>query len=390
MKLFSGSKRQRRILRVIIAVIIFLAMIASLWGVAVYSDIGFIAKWRAIYIETAMSTMNHQWLATAFIPQSVIDEVMDERSAVLEAGLVEETKLPQATAAPTPEPEAEESEAQALCRIFPDIDPDTVPEDMIKGEAEKFKRKDMESVGVLTLCGDAVWAIDAVNGILIVSVSGDGYAGKLAIVNDSSKVFLGVTQLTESGQKITELCEAYDAVLGVNASGFDDPEGMGLGAKEDAQGLVISEGVILQDTLTDGYFQIGGYDAENNFRIGYGLNISELRDAAQFYPAIILNGENVTTGDSYGFGIQPRTVIGQTADKRTLLLVIDGRQVGYSVGTTVVECAAVLMRYGCYNALCMDGGSSSAMAYDGELITSPSAHMENGRYIPNAWLVGKS
>ncbi|MCD8067204.1 MAG: phosphodiester glycosidase family protein [Oscillospiraceae bacterium] len=388
MKLISCSKRQMRILRVIIAVIIFLAIIASLWGVAVYSDIGFIAKWRTIYIETAMSTMNHQWLATAFIPQSVIDEVMDERSAVLEAGMVEETKLPQATAAPTPEPEAEESETQALCRIFPYIDPDTVPEDMIKGEAEKFKRKDMESVGVLTLCGDAVWAIDAVNGILIVSVSGDGYEGKLAIVNDSSKVFLGVAQLTGRGQKITEFCEEYDAVLGVNASGFDDPEGEGLG--DNAQGLVISEGVFVQEALTDWFFQIGGFDADDNFRIGYGLDTSELRDAAQFYPAIILNGENATSGASSGFGIQPRTVIGQTADKRTLLLVIDGRQVGYSLGATVVDCAEVLLRYDCYNAMCMDGGSSSAMAYDGELITSPSAHMENGRYVPNAWLVGKS
>ena len=46
---------------------------------AVFSNIPFIAKWRAIYIETAMGTMNHQWLATYFIPPFVIDQVMEGR-----------------------------------------------------------------------------------------------------------------------------------------------------------------------------------------------------------------------------------------------------------------------------------------------------------------------
>ena len=45
----------------------------------VFSHIPFIEKWRTIYIETAMGTMNHQWLATLFLPQSVIDDVMNGR-----------------------------------------------------------------------------------------------------------------------------------------------------------------------------------------------------------------------------------------------------------------------------------------------------------------------
>ncbi len=53
---------------------------AILYCVAVFSNLPFIAKWRTIYIETAMGTMNHQWLATAFIPDSVIDKVMLDRS----------------------------------------------------------------------------------------------------------------------------------------------------------------------------------------------------------------------------------------------------------------------------------------------------------------------
>ena len=61
-------------------------------------------------------------------------------------------------------------------------------------------------------------------------------------------------------------------------------------------------------------------------------------------------------------GIQPRTAIGQTSDKTTLMLIIDGRQT-HSLGTTVSECANILLRYGCWNAMNMDGGSSSSMTY---------------------------
>ena len=54
-------------------------LLAGLYCTAVFSNIPFIAKWRTIYIETAMSTMTHQWLATAFIPPSVIAEVENNR-----------------------------------------------------------------------------------------------------------------------------------------------------------------------------------------------------------------------------------------------------------------------------------------------------------------------
>lgn len=210
---------------------------------------------------------------------------------------------------------------------------------------------------------------------------------KLAIVNDSSRVFLGKTQTSTRGQTVVEMCDEYDAVLGINANGFYDPDGLGYGNTADS--LVISQGVLCHEAALGGYYQICGYDYKDNFRVGYGLNISELRDAAQFYPTIIVNGEDVTSGATSGFGIQPRTVIGQTANKKTLFLIIDGRQVGYSLGTTVVECADILMRYDCYNAMCMDGDSSSSMVYDGELITSPSTSMVDGRYAPTAWLVEK-
>ena len=104
---------------------------------------------------------------------------------------------------------------------------------------------------------------------------------------------------------------------------------------------------------------------------------------------IVLNGEKHAVG-TYGLGLQPRSVVGQTDDKRTLLLVIDGRQVGYSLGATVGDCSDIMIKYGAYNALNLDGGSSSSMTYNGKMITKTSSPAKNGRYIPSCWVVKRS
>ena len=51
------------------------------------------------------------------------------------------------------------------------------------------------------------------------------------------------------------------------------------------------------------------------------------------------------------------------------------------------DCADILLRYGAYNAMNMDGGSSSSITYMGKMITKVSTRMEGGRYLPNAWVV---
>ena len=57
--------------------LIVIASLTLVYSVLVFSPIPFIAYWRGIWIETAMTTADHQWLATAFIPKGVIDKVMN-------------------------------------------------------------------------------------------------------------------------------------------------------------------------------------------------------------------------------------------------------------------------------------------------------------------------
>ena len=71
-----------------------------------------------------------------------------------------------------------------------------------------------------------------------------------------------------------------------------------------------------------------------------------------------------------------------------LMMVIDGRQAGYSIGCTMGVMADIMMEYGAYQACNLDGGSSSIMYYNGRKITKPSAaNKENGRRLPDAFIV---
>ena len=55
-------------------------------------------------------------------------------------------------------------------------------------------------------------------------------------------------------------------------------------------------------------------------------------------------------------GEQPRTAIGVAADGHILLVVVDGRNEGYSRGVTVTELAQIMADLGCACAYNIDGG----------------------------------
>ena len=67
----------------LLALGIIVALLAGIYCTAVFSNIPFIKKWRDIYIETALDTYSHKWLATFFIPKSIIDGVMANKEAVI-------------------------------------------------------------------------------------------------------------------------------------------------------------------------------------------------------------------------------------------------------------------------------------------------------------------
>jgi hypothetical protein len=77
---------------------------------------------------------------------------------------------------------------------------------------------------------------------------------------------------------------------------------------------------------------------------------------------------------------QPRTALGIAKnDKQLILVVVDGRQPGYSQGATLAELAQILKDHGAHHAINLDGGGSSTMVVEGalgrpSLLNSPVNH----------------
>ncbi len=76
----------------------------------------------------------------------------------------------------------------------------------------------------------------------------------------------------------------------------------------------------------------------------------------------------------YRFGERrnPRTLAGVTRGGNLLLVAVDGRRPGYSVGASFEESAAIMDALGSREAVNLDGGGSTAMTLGDELVNRPS------------------
>jgi hypothetical protein len=81
----------------------------------------------------------------------------------------------------------------------------------------------------------------------------------------------------------------------------------------------------------------------------------------------------------------PRTAVGATADGRLLLVTVDGRQPGYSVGMSLRELAELFVGLGAQAAINLDGGGSTTMVVDGVVVNRVSDPQE--RRVSTAVLV---
>jgi len=76
----------------------------------------------------------------------------------------------------------------------------------------------------------------------------------------------------------------------------------------------------------------------------------------------------------YRFGRRrnPRTLAGVTADGRIILVAVDGRQPGYSVGASFEESARILQALGAVDGVNLDGGGSTTLTIGPRLVNRPS------------------
>lgn len=70
-------------------------------------------------------------------------------------------------------------------------------------------------------------------------------------------------------------------------------------------------------------------------------------------------------------GRNPRTAIGYTKDNHLIMLTADGRE-GSSIGLTLMELAYLMKEFGCVNAMNLDGGGSTVMYVNGQVVNRPA------------------
>jgi exopolysaccharide biosynthesis protein len=70
-------------------------------------------------------------------------------------------------------------------------------------------------------------------------------------------------------------------------------------------------------------------------------------------------------------GNQPRTGIGLIETNHFVFVVVDGRSPGYSRGVTMTEFAQIFRALGASVAYNLDGGGSSTMYFNGEVVNNP-------------------
>ena len=309
---------------------------------------GPVENFKTWLITTAMATMNHQHYCKWFYSDDVINEVMANNY---------------------------------VGRSEADTDPNLITFDEEIEYANEYER------AVLERNKDALYKI--------IEFDVNGCDAYLAVIYDASKISVGISKyLGRGGQYIYDMAEEQGAVLAINGGGFYDPNYNGNGANP--LGVTISDGEIITDYAYDSMNGgIIGFDLENRLvllrdasaedAIDYGI-----RDGVTMGPFLIVNGEMAEIRGNGGWGYAARTAIGQRKDGIVLMLVVDSNEFR-TEGASIRDLAEIMQNYGAINAANLDGGTSSALVINNELINDPinSALEHKTRGIPTIFKVVK-
>lgn len=223
----------------------------------------------------------------------------------------------------------------------------------------------------------------------LIKIDENGYSGYLVVIYDPSRIHLIFAENPEGGgQQLPAFAKANDAIVAINGSGLYYPYANKYGVK--ATGTVIKDGQIYSVGSGTGWpGGLIGFNYDNVLVLTHESATEAIehgmRDAIEFGPFLIVNGEPAEIVGNGGYGLAPRTAIAQRKDGIVLFLVIDGRSTS-SMGIGMSDMVELFMRYKAYNATNLDGGGSSTLVINGDVINDPRGYgYEGGRYLVNSW-----
>ena len=164
--------------------------------------------------------------------------------------------------------------------------------------------------------------------------------------------------------------EKYGLQVAINAN-FFSPCCNAANEEKTVLGLAVSDGnTVSAPDGTPGQNASLLIDQTNHASIAETANTTDIANvfnAVTGSGIIVQDGLNVGGDTPYGDGADPnpRTSVGLSQDGRYLyVIVIDGRQPGYSVGTTSTETADIMIAFGAYTAINLDGSGSTDLVED--------------------------
>ena len=173
-------------------------------------------------------------------------------------------------------------------------------------------------------------------------------------------------------EKTSEIAENVNAILAINGDYY--------GAQE--RGYVIRNGVLYRSTAKSGNEDLVIY-ADGSFEIISEDDITAeelLEKGAQnvlaFGPTLVENGSvSVTEGEEVGKAMasNPRTAIGIIDENHYVFVVADGRT-SENEGLSLYELAEFMESLGVQTAYNLDGGGSSTMYFNGEVVNQPTTN----------------
>lgn len=193
----------------------------------------------------------------------------------------------------------------------------------------------------------------------------------------------------------SQFLDEFDAQLAINGDFFDPLYSVSIldyyphtGDAVQVRGFASSQGVVYSKRDGDIHTLYLSADNTASFdRPGGGIY-----NAISGNYLIVERGQSTVEGRTDPFFTEPhpRTAVALGRTGRVLILiVIDGRQPGYSEGATMADLVDIALEYGGYTVLNLDGGGSATLVMEGEdgrprLLNSPIDHLIAFRERPVA------
>ena len=330
------KKKKKLWKKILIIFSIIIAIGIATLGFLLY---GPYSGFRVWLITVSMKSMTHQWIAELFYSDETIEAVMN-------ANRVEEI----------------------------DEDTDTNSINTVGTKKVEYENEYEKQLLADNLDKDEYDIYADEKEYRIIKIKGKGYSGFLAAIYDASKMKAFTTsKLGITGQYLTTMAKDNNAIVAVNGGRFYDPNYSSNGATP--RGVTYSKGICKSSYQYSGTGGIIGFNKDDVLVLSShctktNAEALRIRDCVTAGPFLIVNGKASAVLGNGGWGSAPRTAIGQRKDGIVLLLVLDGRTLSRP-GADMDDLIEIMQNYGAYNAANLDGGTSSVMAVNGELINDP-------------------